>query len=82
MNIIISYDIKDDKRLKEAAKYLEKVSVRVQYSVYLLPNPTKDKLKKIVSELLEIVDEEDSVKVYKFSMKYLIANYDIKNFIV
>lgn len=31
---LITYDISDDKRLKEVAKYLESVGIRVQNSVF------------------------------------------------
>jgi CRISPR-associated protein Cas2 len=82
MNVIISYDIRDEKRIQKVAKYLEGVSIRLQYSVFMLINPKKDELKKIVSEVIKLIEKEDSIKVYKFNIKYAIANYDIKHFII
>jgi len=80
--IIISYDIRDDKRIRKVAKYLESECVRVQKSVFLLPEAKKGNLKEIVSNVVALIEKEDSVKVYKFSSQKVIANYDIKNFIV
>ncbi len=82
MNLIISYDISDEKRLRKIAKYLEKVSLRVQYSVFLFPNPKREHLQKVIRDLVKMIGEEDSIKVYKFSMKYTISNYEIEKFIV
>jgi len=83
MNLIISYDISDEKRLRKVAKYLEKVSLRVQYSVFLFPNPKREHLQKVIRDLVKMIgEEEDSIKVYKFSMKYAISNYEIEKFIV
>lgn len=35
MRVVICYDIKDDKIRQRLAKYLERMAVRVQYSVFL-----------------------------------------------
>ena len=40
-NFVISYDISDDKRLRKAAKILEKEAMRFQYSVYINRFSTK-----------------------------------------
>jgi len=82
MNVIISYDISDEKRLRKVAKFLEGECVRVQNSVFLLPRNKKDELKRIVKRVLDLISEEDSVKVYYFDVDKAISNYDIKNFIV
>jgi len=82
MNVIISYDIRDERRIRKVAKYLEGVSVRVQYSVFLFVDVDKKRLKKIIREVLRMIESEDSIKVYKLDLRYVIANYDISEFIV
>jgi len=82
MSIIISYDIRDDKRLRGVAKYLESECIRVQKSVFLLPEAKRGNLKDIVNTVEDLMDKEDSVKVYKFEINRVISNYDIKDFII
>jgi CRISPR-associated protein Cas2 len=82
MNVIISYDIRDEKRIRKVAKYLEGVSIRLQYSVFMLVNPKKEELQKIILEVIKLIEKEDSVKVYKFDINKAIANYEIKDFII
>jgi CRISPR-associated protein Cas2 len=82
MNVVISYDIRDKRRIRKVAKYLEGVGVRVQYSVFLFVDVDNKRLKKIVREVLRMIESEDSIKVYKLDLRYVIANYDISEFIV
>ena len=64
-NFIISYDISNDKRLRKIAKLLEKKAIRIQYSVFYLPNATKEELHNILNKLLKLYNEkEDDIRVY------------------
>jgi len=65
-NFVISYDISDDKRLRKAAKILEKEAMRFQYSVYIYYDATDFQLKKLLEKLLKVIDEDkDDLRVYK-----------------
>jgi len=70
---LICYDISDKavenikgtKRLSKVAKYLEKVSFRIQYSIFLLPKATKTELQNIMDELKEMISkEQDDLRIY------------------
>ena len=64
-NFIISYDVANEKRLRKIAKVLEKKAIRVQFSVFYLPNATKEELQIILDELLKLYNEnEDDIRVY------------------
>jgi len=65
-NALICYDIADNKRLAKVAKNLEKVSIRIQKSIFYYIEATTDDIKEIVEILNEIIDkEEDDVRIYK-----------------
>ena len=64
-NFIISYDIANDKRLRKIAKLLEKEAIRVQFSIFYLPNTTKKELQRLLDRLLQLYNEnEDDIRVY------------------
>ena len=50
---LICYDISDERRLAKLARYLEKVSLRIQYSIFLLPKTTTKELQNIIDEMLD-----------------------------
>lgn len=84
LDFIISYDIIDEKRLKKISKYLEKEAFRVQLSVYYI-RCNKLKLTHIVNNLLDLMDEEDDIRIFKINLKkslFLNSQEDIKNFII
>ncbi len=65
-NFIVAYDIADAKRLKKVAKSLEKVAIRIQYSVFFYKDASKDELKNLVNTLESIIDhEKDDIRIYK-----------------
>ncbi len=69
-NFLISYDIADDKRLRKIAKILEKEAIRIQFSIFYLPNATKHELQLIIEKVLSIYNEkEDDIRVYKVKNK-------------
>jgi len=73
-NYIICYDIsileiddiKGSKRLATVAKYLESIAFRVQYSVFLLSDMTKQELEIILAKLQNIINHsEDDLRIYR-----------------
>lgn len=65
MKIIIFYDISENKKRRELVKYLEKIGVRIQYSVFMADLKETDikKLNAFADGLLK--DSEDKFFVYK-----------------
>ena len=64
-DFIISYDIANIKRLRKIAKLLEKEAIRIQFSIFLLPNSTKYELQTLLDNILKIYNEnEDDIRVY------------------
>lgn len=59
---LISYDVRDPKRLRQVAKKLESYGTRIQYSVFRcrLDNLT---LEKLHWELNQIMDAEDDLLI-------------------
>lgn len=82
-NFIISYDMADAKRLSKIAKLLEKISIRIQKSIFYYSDVTKDDIKSIVKNIEEIIDEkEDDVRIYKVDINRslnLNSAIDLKN---
>ena len=69
---LICYDISDNKRLRKVAKFLEKKCIRVQYSIFIAKNITKEQIYKVADGLNELIEpKEDDVRIYK------IKNYGI-----
>ena len=67
-DFLISYDIADPKRLRKIARQIERKAMRIQYSVYVLFDATKEELSQLLEEILKIANEEqDDIRVYKIS---------------
>ncbi len=65
-DFLLSYDISNHKRLRKIAKILEKQAIRVQYSIFLLKDYSKEELNLLLERLLKIYNEnEDDIRVYK-----------------
>lgn len=63
---IISYDIRDPKRLSRLSRRLEKVAMRIQKSVYLCSSVPRHKLLDIIEMINAVIDEElDDVRIYR-----------------
>ena len=66
LNFLICYDIADTKRLAKIAKNLEKVSIRIQKSIFYYMGATAKDIEQIVSIIEDIINkDEDDVRVYK-----------------
>jgi CRISPR-associated protein Cas2 len=69
-NVIIAYDITDDKRLKKISKLLQNYGCRIQLSIFLILDTTKSIIEKISLELIKLMDKnEDDIRIYKISLK-------------
>lgn len=65
-NFLICYDIADPKRLVKIAKNLEKVSIRIQKSVFYYVEATARDIEEIIMIVEQIINrDEDDVRVYK-----------------
>jgi CRISPR-associated protein Cas2 len=61
---LISYDVRDPKRLRLVARKLEAYGTRVQYSIFRC-RLTRESLEKLRWELAEILDQADSLLVIR-----------------
>lgn len=62
---IITYDISNHKRLGRLARRLEKIAIRIQYSVFFAPEVSKEDLFMIIDTINSIIDDtEDDVRIY------------------
>ena len=66
MSFVIAYDIKDDKRLRKIAKFMEKEAIRIQLSVFFLREATKDDIltDPIYSDIMGNVNNSDDFDNY------------------
>jgi len=65
-NALICYDISDPKRLTKVAKCLEKVSIRIQKSIFYYAEATTDEIKETLRLLEDIMDtQDDDIRIYK-----------------
>jgi len=65
-DLLVSYDIADNRRLVKVAKLLEKYGIRVQYSIFLIVECDAAFQKNLQEELLELIDPEtDDVRIYR-----------------
>jgi CRISPR-associated protein Cas2 len=62
---IIAYDIKDKKRIAKLSRLLEKVGVRIEYSLFFV-KASKDEMIEIAMKINEIINTQaDDVRIYK-----------------
>jgi len=65
-DFILTYDNSDKKRLAKIGKYMEKNALRIQKSVYLCKQFSKENLYEVLQYLAEIINSsEDDIRVYK-----------------
>jgi CRISPR-associated protein Cas2 len=63
MNILITYDIENDKKRKKISDILEGYGTRVNYSVFEL-EVTDRQFTQIVSYLKNISTKDDNIRIY------------------
>jgi len=65
-DFIITYDIADVKRLRKIGKMMEKKAMRIQYSVYILYETSKEEVTILLDAICKVYDEKyDDIRVYK-----------------
>lgn len=68
-DFLICYDISDEKRLKKVAKQLEKLSIRIQKSVFFYKNASKNNIKILATALNNLINEkEDDIRIYQIDI--------------
>jgi len=81
-DFIIAYDISDAKRLKKIAKLIEKEAMRIQYSIYILYDASKEEVTTLLEKVCQVYDEKyDDIRVYKVKKRgiHLEAAIDLDN---
>ena len=64
-DFLICYDIADEKRLAKIGRRVEKKAFRIQKSVYLFDNATREELAKLIDDIMKIFDEKyDDLRIY------------------
>jgi CRISPR-associated protein Cas2 len=69
---IITYDIGDPKRLTRIHRYLKKLAMPIQYSVFLIECNTKE-LQEVRDHLQEMINpKQDDIRIYTLPLKPVI----------
>jgi len=64
-DFILCYDIADEKRLSKIGKRAEKRAFRIQKSIYILYDTSKEELVKVIDDIMKIFNEkEDDLRIY------------------
>ncbi len=64
-DFILCYDIADEKRLSKIGKRVEKRAFRIQKSIYILYDTSKEELVKVIDDIMKIFNEkEDDLRIY------------------
>ncbi len=64
-NFLLCYDIADEKRLAKISRRVERKAFRIQKSVYVLYDASKEELFSLIDDVMKIFNEkEDDLRVY------------------
>ncbi len=76
--VVVSFDIKDDRRRYYLNKFLRNYGVRIQYSVYecVVNNYYYSELCK---NIVNYINNEDKIRIYKLTTTVEIRDIDIIN---
>jgi CRISPR-associated protein Cas2 len=62
---LICYDISDPRRLQKMGRELDKIAIRIQYSVFYAPDVTQDGIFDIMETINEVIEpSEDDARIY------------------
>jgi len=68
-NWLLCYDISDPKRLGKVHRYMKKIGISLQYSVFQL-TATNQEIEDILGGLEELINEkEDDIRIYPLHKK-------------
>jgi len=79
---LVCYDICDEKLLRRIAKHMERVAQRIQYSVFLLPDSSKEEIQALAEEICELgLRKRDDVRIYPIKRAGIVLGrgVDLKN---
>ncbi len=74
MNLLITYDISDDKKRRKVEKLLSSYGYRVNYSVFEI-EITKSTYTKLLAKLKELTNKEDNIRVYILNKEVLSKSF-------
>jgi CRISPR-associated protein Cas2 len=81
MRVLIVYDIFDNKRRQKVAKYLYAYSHTYQKSALELDVSEKE-LKKIYKDLMELIEENDKLYIFKIKKSLYLGTQQKVEFII
>ena len=62
---IVAYDIADTKRVAKLGRFLSKIGIRIEYSIFYV-KASKDEMTEIAIKINDIIDTEmDDVRIYE-----------------
>ncbi|WP_295421262.1 CRISPR-associated endonuclease Cas2 [Sulfurovum sp.] len=76
MHILLTYDIVNTKNRTKIATLLEGFGLRVNYSVFEL-DIKKKKLDKLLANIKQLCDKDDSVRVYVFDRDSMEKSFEL-----
>ena len=85
VDYVVSYDISSPKRLRKVAKELERVGMRIQYSIFFVPGLTHEEILEVVGTIDKLIDPlEDDVRIYSLLDTGIALGTatDLKNFAI
>ena len=65
MEFLIAYDIADTKRVAKLGRFLSKIGIRIEYSVFYV-KASKEEMIEIAMKINDIIEPEmDDVRIYE-----------------
>jgi CRISPR-associated protein Cas2 len=82
-NFLVCYDISCPKRLSKISKCLERVSIRIQKSIFFYPDVEFKSIKELIEKLNTLIkNDEDDIRIYKIDINKSFSFHsaiDLKN---
>jgi len=78
LNIVIAYDVFDDKRRRKIEKLISAYGVRVNLSVFEVDIKMKD-FKKLIKKLEETANKEDNIRFYILTKECIEKSFVLNN---
>ena len=65
MEFLIAYDVADTKRVAKLGRFLSKIGVRIEYSIFYI-KANKEEMVEIAMKINDIIEPEmDDVRIYE-----------------
>ena len=78
MNLLITYDISDDKKRRKVEKLLSSYGYRANYSVFEIEIKA-NQLKKLEENLKNLAKDGDSIRIYYFTKDTIAKSRELNN---